>query len=110
MTLEWSREKERRRSCLPSLFCLGCISEFGAICLVRDHGEKCRVGYSRVINLGLDVLDWSSLGKVQVAGGDSSLELWRDLWPKSLGSESHGSELKPCEQMTQGRGASPESH
>lgn len=35
MTLEKRREKERERSCLPSLFCLICLSEFDVFALLE---------------------------------------------------------------------------
>lgn len=38
-----------------------------------------------MINLGLDMLKWSCLWEIHVAIGDSSLELWKDLWPGAGG-------------------------
>lgn len=61
--LSFGEETERRRGCLPSLFWLGCLSEFVAICLVWGCGEKSRLGESRMINLGLDMLNGVASGR-----------------------------------------------
>ena len=110
MILERSRERER--SCLPSLFCLRCLSEFGVFALLETTERS----------MGLDaqndkfgfrcgelehILD--HLWKVQAAVSNNSLKNMERPLAWSLRSESHSCD-KALQRDEQGRGASSESH
>ena len=105
MILERSRERER--SCLPSLFCLRCLSEFGVFALLETTERS----------MGLDaqndkfgfrcgelehILD--HLWKVQAAVSNNSLKNMERPLAWSLRSESHSCELKPCKEMNREEG------